>query len=495
MLEDEQKTVDTARQIGPYILGQTLGKGGYSWVKKGVVEKTNAVVALKFTLRSRRKGLKDQAERVRTEIQAMLKLNHPHVMKLLAYDLQCNYPDKTGKTLNTIMLVLDYCPGGELFDILYYTKKLSPTTARTYFVQLMQGLKACHDIGIIHRDIKPQNLLLGANYELKITDFGLSFISKQEGDLNSMRTGCGTRGYQAPELLKGDVYTKACDIFSCGVVLFILITGYPPFEQAWRADKWYNPLCESKPKEFWSSHHNAKIDADCKALLTGMFAYRAKNRLTLGGCLEHKWVNNREIHSGKDLEALVKKKHQATGMLRRKDKDKMQDMENSVKQRKKREICQCLTKKNSGEFQNSRCRICNGFELPVSENFVPTLLTFFAPKKYLHQAYNVAANIFSLAFKGKSQTNFSSGNPWNVRTIVKVHNGESEQKFTVALYIRLIGRSEVVAFQFKRLQGDSIGFGRIWNAVEEHLLKYSGSIICDDMAKCFKIGAEIKEDG
>merc|ERR1719228_945490 len=183
---------------------------------------------------------KDQARRVRTEIQCMVKVKSPHVMKLIGYDLKCKYPDKSGKTLKTILLVLEYCPGGELFDILYYTRKLTPILARTYFIQLMQGLKACHDIGIAHRDIKPQNLLLGANYELKITDFGLSFISDKKRDLDAMITGCGTRGYQAPELLKGEAYTKACDIFSCGVVLFILITGYPPFEQAWRADKWYN---------------------------------------------------------------------------------------------------------------------------------------------------------------------------------------------------------------------------------------------------------------
>lgn len=237
MLKEEQKTDDTIRKIGPYSLGETLGKGGYSWVKRGVVENTNASVALKFSLWSKVKELKDQAHRVRTEIQSMVKVNNPHVMKLLAYDLQCGYPDKSGKTLKTILLVLEYCPGGELFDILYYTQKLSPIAARTYFVQLMQGLKACHDIGIVHRDIKPQNLLLGVHYELKIADFGLSFISSQRGDLELMKTGCGTRGYQAPEVLKREAYTKACDIFSCGVVLFILMTGYPPFEQAWREDK------------------------------------------------------------------------------------------------------------------------------------------------------------------------------------------------------------------------------------------------------------------
>jgi len=405
MLDEEKKTENNVRQVGPYILKETLGKGGYSWVKKGVVEKTSAVVALKFSLIS---SEKDQARRVQTEVQCMIKIKSPHVMKLIGYDLKCKYPDKSGKTLKTILLVLEYCPGGELFDILYYTQKLNPIVARTYFVQLMQGLKACHDIGIAHRDIKPQNLLLGAKYELKITDFGLSFISEKKRDLDKMRTGCGTRGYQAPELLKGEEYTKACDIFSCGVVLFILMTGYPPFEQARREDKWYKPMCESNQKAFWNVHHKAKIDADCIDLLTGMLAYRARNRLSLDACLKHSWVKNQKTLNAEELEKTVKRKHKLSRMLRRKDKSKMQTLKNSVKHQKKRIICQFHRKNNSRDSEVSQCRKCNGSELPVSENFVPTLLTFFAQKKYLHEAYDFAVNVFALAFKGKSKVTISS---------------------------------------------------------------------------------------
>jgi len=237
MLNEEQKANETVRKIGPYILGETLGKGAFSWVKKGVIEDTKTAVALKFLLKSDVKYLREQVQRVRVEIQSMVQVNNPHVLKLFAYNLQCNYPEKSGKTLDTVLLVSEYCPGGELFDILYYTNKLHPTTARTYFVQLLKGLKACHDIGIVHRDIKPQNLLLDKHFQLKINDFGLSFMSKEKENMITMETYCGTRGYQAPELLKRETYTKACDIFSCGVVLFILLTGYSPFETARRDDK------------------------------------------------------------------------------------------------------------------------------------------------------------------------------------------------------------------------------------------------------------------
>lgn len=187
---------------------------------------------------------------MKNEIQAMIAVQSSNVMKLYAYDLMCEYPDKCGNTLQTILLIMEYCPGGDLFDILYYTGRLNSITARTYFVQLLHGVKACHDVGIIHRDLKPQNLLLDKNYQLKIGDFGLSFVSKQQGDMDALKTRCGTRGYRAPELIKGEKYTKACDIFGCGVVLFILITGCPPFERAWKEDKWYRPFCESNPTAF-----------------------------------------------------------------------------------------------------------------------------------------------------------------------------------------------------------------------------------------------------
>jgi len=77
--------------------------------------------------------------------------------------------------------------------------------------------------------------------------------------------------------------------------------------------------------------------------------------------------------------------------------------------------------------------MCNGLKLPVVENFVPTMLTFFAQKSMLQEAYDAAVNVFRMALKGNSHTNSNSGNPWNIRTLVKVSDGESEQQFTVTL--------------------------------------------------------------
>jgi len=497
---EEKKTDEIVRKVGPYILLEILGKGGYSWVRKGMIEKTKSLVALKFVLLEKKKFLREQGKLIYTEVQSMIRIENPFVIKLLDYNLDCQYPDKNGKIHNTILLILEYCPGGELFDILYYTHRLSPITARTYFVQMMNGLKACHDAGVVHRDIKPQNLLLDEHFQLKIADFGLSFISKLCGE-QMLKSRCGTRGYQAPELLKGEQYSKACDIFSCGVVLFILLTGHPPFEHARRSDRFYKPLCESNIKEFWWMHRRVKIDDHCKDLITRMLAYRPTNRLSVNQCFQHKWVLGQNILTPLQLENLVKKKHQITMMRRKNDKDKMQELDKSVKLRKRRSIENCLMNENTKEFQEPLCMGSNSaihlshfqVDLPVADDFVTTLMTFFAKKSLLNEAWHAAVNVFHLALGGKSKTTFSSENPWNVRTAVKVSDGEFDQVFEISLHICEIKKSGIVAFRFKRLQGDYFAFARIWDAAEQSLTKSLGTIFLDDVDKIFEQVKENKE--
>lgn len=227
-----------------------MGKGGYSWVKKGYDRKDGRVVALKFTSKAKGDWSASQSKQIQNEIEALRQIKDKHVLQLLAYNLNAKYPQKDGLIIPSVLLVLEYLPGGELFDILYYTAALSEKIARTYFKQLMDGMEACHAAGICHRDIKPQNLLLDANFQLKIADFGLAKVFEKDEDALMRTFYVGTRGYQSPEILKKKEYTTACDVFSCGVVLFILLAGYPPFEAATPKCRWYtlclhafSPLC------------------------------------------------------------------------------------------------------------------------------------------------------------------------------------------------------------------------------------------------------------
>lgn len=286
----------------------TLGKGGYSWVKKGILKrdddgtglKQGDAVALKFTLRDAKWTEKDE-ETIRTEIGALESVqkhcpNHPHVMKMFEYHEHAAYPSKGGKPLETILFVLEMAPGGELFDILFYTGKLNEKMARTYFIQLIQGLKAIHDAGVVHRDIKPQNLLLGADRTLKITDFGLSKVMECDEDSVMRTSHVGTRGFQSPEQLMRRPYDKKTDLFAAGVVLFILMTGYPPFEHANSQDYWYKDLVErvgkaANPKRFWKKHRDSGIKPQAQDFITNLLAYDPGKRFTIDQIEDSDWYN------------------------------------------------------------------------------------------------------------------------------------------------------------------------------------------------------------
>jgi serine/threonine protein kinase len=227
--------------------------------------------------------LQEQSKQVVTEIESLKQIRHPNVLKLYAYNLNAKYPTKTKEKIDTILLVLEYAPGGELFDILYYTSALDTIVGRTYFRQMIAGVEACHNAGVAHRDLKPQNLLLDSKFNLKLTDFGLSKVFESDADAIMKSTYVGTRGYQAPELLLDKPYDLSADIFSCGVVLFILLTGYPPFEQAHATDRWFKPLAKGDSEKFWKAHRACSIANDEKAkdLIQRMLEWDPKKELQL----------------------------------------------------------------------------------------------------------------------------------------------------------------------------------------------------------------------
>ncbi|KAH7298814.1 hypothetical protein KP509_25G059800 [Ceratopteris richardii] len=129
-----------------------------------------------------------------------------------------------------IYFVLEYVTGGELFNKIAREKKLKEDEARKYFQQLINAVDYCHSRGVCHRDLKPENLLLDSRGNLKISDFGLSALPQQLREDGLLHTTCGTPNYVAPEVIVDRGYDGAkADIWSCGVILFVLLAGYLPF--------------------------------------------------------------------------------------------------------------------------------------------------------------------------------------------------------------------------------------------------------------------------
>merc|ERR1719399_2286085 len=160
---------------GRYEVGECLGVGMSGKVYLGVDMVTGDEVALKLLDKKKIAESSREMRNLRREVGAMSDVANAAVVKLLAVDWDATLPSKHGGAgRDVIALVLELCSGGELFDFMMYSGPLPEIVARTYFKQLLLSLRDCHAAGIVHRDIKSENLLLDSNFCLKIADFGLS---------------------------------------------------------------------------------------------------------------------------------------------------------------------------------------------------------------------------------------------------------------------------------------------------------------------------------
>ncbi|KAI8840730.1 Ser/Thr protein kinase PAR-1Balpha splicing variant [Chytriomyces cf. hyalinus JEL632] len=202
--------------IGNYLFQKTVGEGNFAKVKLAKHKLTGAEVAIKVidktTLDEKKLG------KLYREVRIMKMLNHPNIVKL--YEVV--------ETKYTVFLVMEYASGGELYDYLVVHGKMKEKEARAKFRQILSAVNYCHKKRVIHRDLKAENLLLDANLDIKIADFGFSNHFDPDGKLE---TFCGSPPYAAPELFQGRRYVgPEVDIWSLGVILYVLTTGCLPFD-------------------------------------------------------------------------------------------------------------------------------------------------------------------------------------------------------------------------------------------------------------------------
>ncbi|KAI8569273.1 hypothetical protein RHMOL_Rhmol02G0266200 [Rhododendron molle] len=198
------------RQVlfGKYEMGRFLGKGTFAKVYYGKQLNSNDSVAIKVISKDqvKKEGMMDQIKR---EISVMRLVRHPNVVEI----------KEVMATKTKIYFVMEYVKGGELFAKVA-RGRLREESARKYFQQLIAAVDYCHSRGVSHRDLKPENLLLDENGDLKVSDFGLSALPEQQRIDGLLHTQCGTPAYDGAK----------ADIWSCGVVLFVLLAGFLPFQ-------------------------------------------------------------------------------------------------------------------------------------------------------------------------------------------------------------------------------------------------------------------------
>lgn len=441
------------RMIPPYILGETIGQGGYSKVKLGVHSESGQQVALK--LLSKQQG-SDSLKQVKREIEAMTKINHENVLKCLDVNWDAAYPIATGGYENMIMVVLELATGGELFDFLSYTGCFEESVARSYFVQLITGLDACHSNQVCHRDLKPENLLLSDDFTLKIADFGFAAI--QDGT-RALRTECGTRAYMAPEIFRGKVYDgQAADIWSCGVILFICLAGFPPFQNPMPNDWWFHKLLTNNHSLFWDAHcRTAYFSPLAKDLINQMLQPDPEKRISLAGIKSHPWFQAAAIPAQALSNELSRRKAQVDISKRQAKLAEQAKVGGTGVYNVDRDLADEVFA-NMPEipvFESSKAR-------PVNYNIIRTA---FTPQE--------ALTCIEALFQNPASGSKASLDVPTLTVTVVAPSSFGPVEFSATLFKEFAeveqGQRSIYLAEVKKIKGDSFGFRRLYTKLEAAL--------------------------
>ncbi|KAK3128038.1 hypothetical protein QOZ80_7AG0581780 [Eleusine coracana subsp. coracana] len=293
--------------MGKYEVGKMLGQGTFAKVYHARNTKTSESVAIKVIDKDKvmKVGLMDQIKR---EISVMKMVRHPNIVQL--YEVMA--------TKTKIYFVLEHVRGGELFNKVQ-RGRLKEDATRKYFQQLICAVDFCHSRGVYHRDLKPENLLLDENSNLKVSDFGLSALAECKRQDGLLHTTCGTPAYVAPEVINRKGYDGAkADIWSCGVILFVLLAGFLPFHDKNLMDM-YKKIGKAEFKcPGWFS-------TDVRRLLVRILDPNPSTRISMEKIMENPWfrkgldakllkhnfqVKEKDVAPPADLDCLTESKQQ-----------------------------------------------------------------------------------------------------------------------------------------------------------------------------------------
>jgi len=258
-----------------YKIGKKLGEGAFSVVKEGEHRTTHMSFAIKIVTKA--KLSKEDEVALKDEIDVLKDFDHKHIIRL--YDVF--------EEPQHYYMITEKMTGGELFDRIVQKSYYNEREARDTCEILLQAIHYCHKKKVAHRDLKPENLLLTSDSDdsdIKIADFG--FAKRVKGP-KTLTTQCGTPGYVAAEILEGKPYDTQSDMWSVGVIVYILLGGYPPFiEQNQRT------LFRKIRKGTYEFHEEywGQVSEDAKDLIRNLLVVDPDNRYTAGDALENKWI-------------------------------------------------------------------------------------------------------------------------------------------------------------------------------------------------------------
>jgi calcium/calmodulin-dependent protein kinase I len=286
--ESERLTKDSHDIRKEYTFKEVLGTGAFSEVvlAENKIE-PGRFVAVKCI---DKKGLKGKEESLENEIQVLRRLRHPNIVELADV-----YEDRL-----KVYLVMELVTGGELFDRIVEKGSYTEKDASSLIKQVLEAVDFMHDKGVVHRDLKPENLLYYSPAEdskIMISDFGLS---KTE-DSGTMATACGTPGYVAPEVLAQKPYGKEVDVWSIGVIAYILLCGYPPFYDENDSELFRQIL---RAEYEFDSPYWDEISDSAKDFIGHLMCKDTSQRFGCKEALQHPWIGGNTALE-KDIHASV----------------------------------------------------------------------------------------------------------------------------------------------------------------------------------------------
>uniref|UniRef100_A0A673HIX9 calcium/calmodulin-dependent protein kinase n=1 Tax=Sinocyclocheilus rhinocerous TaxID=307959 RepID=A0A673HIX9_9TELE len=289
--------VTSTRFTDEYQLYEELGKGAFSIVRRCVKKSTSQEYAAKI-INTKKLSARDH-QKLEREARICRLLKHSNIVRLHDSIAEEGFH----------YLVFDLVTGGELFEDIVAREYYSEADASHCINQILESVSHIHQHDIVHRDLKPENLLLASKMKgaaVKLADFGLAI--EVQGDQQAWFGFAGTPGYLSPEVLRKDPYGKPVDIWACGVILYILLVGYPPF---WDEDqhKLYQQIKAGAydfPSPEWDT-----VTAEAKNLINQMLTINPAKRITADQALKHPWVCQRStvasmVHRQETVECLRK---------------------------------------------------------------------------------------------------------------------------------------------------------------------------------------------
>ncbi|KAM3937454.1 calcium/calmodulin-dependent protein kinase type II subunit delta isoform 18-T18 [Leptodactylus fuscus] len=272
-------TATCTRFTDEYQLFEELGKGAFSVVKRCMKITTGQEYAAKI-INTKKLSARDH-QKLEREARICRLLKHPNIVRLHDSISEEGYH----------YLVFDLVTGGELFEDIVAREYYSEADASHCIQQILESVNHCHLNGIVHRDLKPENLLLASKSKgaaVKLADFGLAI--EVQGDQQAWFGFAGTPGYLSPEVLRKDPYGKPVDMWACGVILYILLVGYPPFwdEDQHRLYQQIKAGAYDFPSPEWDT-----VTPEAKDLINKMLTINPAKRITASEALKHPWICQR----------------------------------------------------------------------------------------------------------------------------------------------------------------------------------------------------------